>query len=288
MLIPLSCLLLLLLLLDALTALPQDVQARIAREAVLRAAQRQQVQRLLELKAAVGQNSSKGCMDRWVVDSSPCAWPGWGGVECNQDGLVTSLGLVECDLQGTLPASLGSLPGLAALQTLSLVYNGGLQGSLSPEWGTGPGLTNLRQLDLEHTGLSGSLPPEWGTGQALGRLRMLVLDNTGLTGPLPTEWCSGAGLASLETLRLENLPALNSTVPLECVHGPGLAQLKELQLTYGAPQAAGAGAGLESVPLLPELGRLRSLRRLYVRLWAEDSVKVTLPPDWAANDTGLT
>jgi len=135
-------------------------------------------------------------------------------------------------------------------------------------------------------GLVGTLPPEWGTGPGLGSLRMLMLEYTGLTGPLPPEWCSATGLASLAVLVLQSVPALNTSIPQECVRGPGLAQLKQLHLSYGARQDA--GAGLESIPLLPELGRLRSLRRLYVNLWWSPSVNVTLPPEWAANDTGLT
>jgi hypothetical protein len=89
-------------------------------------------------------------------------------------------------------------------------------------------------------------------------------------------------------LNVANIPALNSSIPAECVHGPGLSQLKQLQMSYGSPQAAWAGAGQESVPLLPDLGRLRSLQRLFVYLWGDATVNVTLPAKWAANDTGLS
>jgi hypothetical protein len=144
-------------------------------------------------------------------------------------------------------------------------------------------------MSLEDSGLVvGTLPPEWGTGPGLTSLRILQLANTGLAGPLPPEWCSGTGLASLQMLSLLNVPAVNSSIPLECVRGPGLAQLKELRLGYNTPEAAWVSAGQESTPLLPELGRLRSLQRLFVQFWQVSTVNVTLPPEWAANDTGLS
>jgi hypothetical protein len=225
---------------------------------------RQQVQRLSELKAALGLNSSEGCLGpkEGTNSSDPC---NWDRVSCDGHGLVVVLSLSGCNIQGTLPASLGNESGLGYLQVLDLSGNPGLRGKL---------------------------PPEWGTGRYLASLRVLRLGGARLAGPVPSEWCSGAGLAAIEILSMDHVQALDSccSVAPGSRAGPGLAKLKQLQLSSGSPPEATATKPMSqgSSRLLPGLrGCARNLQQLYVTL-DNPSRRVTLPPEWAGNDTGLS
>lgn len=66
----------------------------------------------------------------------PSNYCSWTGVECNDDGYVTSIQLLNMGLSGSLPAS--SLSGLKRLQRLKLVGNA-IKGPL-------PEVSSLRQL----------------------------------------------------------------------------------------------------------------------------------------------
>jgi hypothetical protein len=274
------------LLLGPLIELETEVQARLAHEEAVRKALAQQRQRLLELYAAVDPDGRSWCFNFLYDDI--CQNPLFS---CNGEGLVTEVGLgwVGCDLHGTLPASLGTLPGFPALQLLDLSNNPGLHGTFPPEWGTGASLAGLRVLNLWNTGLTGGLPSEWGTGTGLASLHVLRVGGTGVAGPLPEEWCSGTGLASVTSLSLQNVLALNSSLPLECGRGPGLAKLRQLQLAYDnrSAVASAAGGSQGGIMLFPGLGRhFPNLQQLHVSL-GHPSVRVTLPGEWAINGTGL-
>ena len=107
----------------------------------------------------------------WLTDR-PLAE--WHGVWTNADGRVTSLGLLNNNLTGSIPAEIGGFDGLT---NLSLGENN-LSGSIPPELGN---LTNLEALSLyDNPRLSGPLPVELA---ALSSLTVFYYAATGLCVP---------------------------------------------------------------------------------------------------------
>ena len=131
----------------------------------------------------------------WLSSASPCEWR---GIKCER-GHVTSLGLHNNQLTGTIPPELGNLsaltklwlngnqltgtipPGLSNLGALVSLWLGGnkLTGSIPLELGN---LGALKVLDLHHNQLTGTIPPELGN---LGALEVLLLHDNQLTGTIP-------------------------------------------------------------------------------------------------------
>ena len=101
----------------------------------------------------------------------------WHGITTGADGRVTELRLPASNLEGTLPALLGSL---SALEVLDFHRNV-LTGSIPPELGK---LTTLKSLNLGVNRFEGPIPPELG---ALTNLEELLLRRNSLSGPLPPE-----------------------------------------------------------------------------------------------------
>ena len=149
----------------------------------------------------------------------------WFGVTCNVAGLnVVRLGLLNNNLVGTLPPSLGSL---SRLRDLYLAYNQ-LSGEIPESLGdlsmlqsiylymnqlTGPipatlgDLGNLDDLDLGVNPLTGSFPPELGN---LSNLRSLNLSGTQISGDISPEIQK---LTKLEWLNLSFMPLLTGSIP---------------------------------------------------------------------------
>ena len=189
----------------------------------------------------------------------------WAGVVVDDSGSVTGLSLRGAGLSGSIPAEVGSLTDLGALD---LSFNA-LSGPLPAEVGN---LTSLVTLDLAYTRLSGSIPAEVGN---LVGLEFLDLAYSGLSGPLPAEV---GNLASLEFLSLVGnklsgpLPAeVGNLVSLEYLYGAGnalsgpipaeiggLARLRVLEL---GSDVLGVGNNL-SGPIPAEVGNLMSLEDL--------------------------
>ncbi len=145
----------------------------------------------------------------------------WHGVTTNADGRVTALDISGNNLNGTLPADLGTL---TSLKTLSLSDNrlrgtipnlGALVGLTSLDLsvnrlsGTIPdlsALTSLSGLSLFGNQLSGTIPDWLGS---LTSLTTLDLGDNRLTGPIPEEW---GGFIVLDFLYL-NDNQLSGTIP---------------------------------------------------------------------------
>ena len=134
----------------------------------------------------------------WLEDNEIGAWH---GVETNDSGQVTAIGLVRNNLAGVIPPDLGRLTNL---ESLSLRHND-LSGSIPAELGD---LAELDSLDLSFNQLTGELPP--GLANA-GRLRWLAIGYNELTGQIPPELGS---LGRLERLWL-NFNRLSGPVPAE-------------------------------------------------------------------------
>lgn len=270
-----------------------------------------QRQRLLEGKNALDPTWSSMCLFNWVNTTHPCVGDEsqWRGVQCNK-GVVTSLHLESCGLDGTLPGSWGALPGLEGLRGIVMSRNW-LKGSLPASWGrlsrlqginlsvnrlTGPlpnswaKLRRLQGLELPGNFITGTLPNSWG---GLQQLDYLGLNENRLTGPLPASWGNMTGLHRLElqsnklfgTLpaswgglgRLTRLYLFQNrlTGPLPTTWG-GLARMEELDM--GQNQLTGT--------LPASWGGLTHLRRLL--LGDNAGVNGTIPCSWKTMGTNST
>ena len=101
----------------------------------------------------------------------------WYGVETDSNGRVRRLDLSDNELNGPIPAEIGSM---TRLIDLSLDINK-LSGSIPPELGN---LTNLILLFLRINRLTGQIPPELGN---LVNLRSFSLSSNELVGTIPQE-----------------------------------------------------------------------------------------------------
>ena len=159
----------------------------------------------------------------WLQSKDPCSWY---GVHCGiSSNNVSSIDLIDNNLQGSLPPELGNF---SSLRFLWLYYNQ-LSGAIPPELGTLSSLlglylhdnqltgaippelgnlTNLAYLNLGYNLLTGSIPPELGN---LPNLQALSLESTHLTGSLPPEF---GNLSKLENLYL-NSNQLSGSIPPE-------------------------------------------------------------------------
>ena len=100
----------------------------------------------------------------------------WYGVTTDESGRVTALDLVENQLTGSIPSSLGSLTNLEFLY----LQRNQLEGSIPSSLGS---LTSLRYLYLYDNQLTGSIPSSLGN---LTNLKFLYLDINQLTGSIPS------------------------------------------------------------------------------------------------------
>jgi hypothetical protein len=169
--------------------------------------------------------------DFWLQTNDPCFV--WYGVNCYDGGI--QLELYSNNLNGSIPAQLGSLTRLTALQ----LAGNQLSGSIPPELG---GLTRLAYLHLGNNQLSGSIPSELG---GLANLTDLTLGSNQLIGSIPTSFGS---LTNLTVLAL-NSNQLSGSIPAEL---GSLTKLGTLLLTGN--QLSG------SVPV--QLGGLTNLATL--------------------------
>jgi hypothetical protein len=115
-----------------------------------------------------------------------------GGVLPNQlPPSIQNLILARNRLTGSLPYSLGQLPGLTILDISENAISNGILDMFSP-------LVSLTTLDLSYNTLTGPLPNSLG---ALTSLMVLNLQNNQLNGNLPL---SLLNLTNLQTLNIQN------------------------------------------------------------------------------------
>ena len=111
----------------------------------------------------------------WLQDTTACTW---AGITCTGDGTAVSSIIINAgNLSGPLPASLGSLSELTALDLTENQLNGALPAELGK-------LSKLEDLSLGSNQLSGQIPPELGD---LSELQNLDLGNNLLEGAIPEE-----------------------------------------------------------------------------------------------------
>ena len=109
--------------------------------------------------------------ENWLSDAPIGEWIG----VFTKEGRVSQLHIRRNGLSGEIPAELGNLIKLKALQ---LDHNK-LSGEIPAELGN---LFHLEELDLSHNELSGEIPPELGD---LVNLRWLELNGNELSGEIP-------------------------------------------------------------------------------------------------------
>ncbi|HEV7505190.1 MAG TPA: pre-peptidase C-terminal domain-containing protein [Thermoanaerobaculia bacterium] len=178
----------------------------------------------------------------WVTHAG---WLGTAGTECSWAGVtcdsaattVTQLVLSNNGLTGSLPAAIGSFPGLQSLEA----EGNSLTGALPHQLGS---LGNLRTLRLGLNQISGALPSELGN---IALLETLSLSFNRFSGSLP------AVLGNLAHLQILDLSSnrLTGTVPPQLGN---LAALTYLDLSDNAFTGA--------IP--PDLSRLANLQTLYL------------------------
>jgi hypothetical protein len=191
----------------------------------------------------------------FLVPSDHCMWD---AIECDGDGKLINITLVNENLSGSLPPEIGLL---SSLKTLNLQGNR-LTGSLPSEVGY---LTNLVELivpgveedrvfinpsrllqqgDSDHNEITGSIPSEIGL---LRSLSVLKLHGNRIEGAIPTE----IGLLSdLEFLSLHNNPFLEGDIPLQIGF---LTELKYLSLDRTSLSGTIPNALCSTVSLLEEV-----------------------------------
>ena len=192
----------------------------------------------------------------------------WHGVTAGDDGCVTRLDLRGNELMGRIPAAVGSL---SELKALDLRDNNRLSGPIPSELGNLSSLEQLHlsdqtgQADLSHA-LSGVIPAELGN---LTNLRVLDLSFQRLSGELPHQ------LGDLVHLEVMNIGSneLSGAIPPTLGNLPAMRvlSLANNDLSGKIPTELGSLTGLKSLNLgnnalsgeiPPELSRLPRLTML--------------------------
>ncbi len=197
----------------------------------------------------------------------------WHGVEVDDDGRATRLGLSYNNLTGPIPPELVSLTNLSVLD----LDGNGLTGPVPTELGE---LANLEFVSLYGNELTGGIPAELGSMPNLG---YLVLGGNRLTGSIPSE------LGALSDLVGLNLAGNQVTGAIPTELG-ALANLKNLNLDNNnlngsIPPELGALADLNALslqdnsltgPIPAELGSLADLRNLNL---GNNDLNGSIPPE---------
>ena len=209
----------------------------------------------------------------------------WYGVACDEDNRVSNLYLLENNLSGVIPASIGALTNLITLNLSNNQLSGNIPielgnliklsdlsmhdnqliGSIPSELGN---LLNLIELSLGDNLLTGTIPKELGN---LINLSFLSLINNQLIGSIPVEL---EGLNNLSVLALNN-NLLTGTIPVELgdLNNLSFLGLTDNQLTGTIPIELGNLTSLTYLGLsnneltgtIPtQLGNLVNLESLYL------------------------
>ena len=172
----------------------------------------------------------------WLTDCDFCEW---FGVDCNADGRVTAINLIDNNLVGTVPDVMDQLEDLVSI---NLSGSNGLTGAVPASLFELGAITNIVLVDNDFTGgLPGNIDQpitlrvlQLDNNENLGgtllpglfdlvNLERLTLSACGFTGPIPA---AIGELTELDVLRLGG-NELTGTVPAEL---RDLADLTELHL----------------------------------------------------------
>lgn len=142
----------------------------------------------------------------------------WHGVETDGQGRVTSLGLYDNNLQGTIPREFFELVHLEELGISggTIVRSEAIYGIIPEEIG---GLTQLKKLTINNTNISGQLPASIGK---LENLEVLNFYGNALTGSIPQQI---ENLSNLSSINLSD-NSLSGSIPL------GIEKLNNLSYLF--------------------------------------------------------
>ncbi|CAN6287860.1 unnamed protein product [Urochloa humidicola] len=196
----------------------------------------------------------------------------WRGVSCDAGGRVVGVSLDGAQLTGSLPP--GALRGVSRLETLSLRGNA-LRGALPAGLGA---LPRLRALDLSSNRFSGPIPRGYVT--ALRDLERLELQDNLLTGTIPAFRQSGLVVFNVsynflqgevpDTSALRRFPASAFDHNLRLCGEAVNAECPKGTPSSGAPATAGdgGGGGGDGPVVRPAGGRDRAAMRFRMATWS--------------------
>lgn len=195
----------------------------------------------------------------WLTDGDGAGTAGhtvhhcqWEGVHCSPDSKVKEMYLMKNNLDGTLPASLGTLTALTSLYVDQNQITGILPNTLQQ-------LTDLENLQASDNQIEGALP-SWFAGMT--RLKDLYLSGNKLHGTL----FSTADLPALRELVLHH-NTLSGTIPADL--GLGHPSLEHISISHNALSGA--------IPNLSGLPQLQYLHLDHNQLSALDDTLCKLP-----------
>ncbi|CAI6008430.1 unnamed protein product [Closterium sp. NIES-65] len=192
-------------------------------------------------------------------------------VTCDQDGMLTSMGLLSQSLTGFLPSSVGAATRLSKLG----FYNNMLSGSIPDTIGN---LVSLESFDLSANNFSGGLPAAIGK---LSLLTFLSVSQNRLAGAIPS---TISALSNLEQLGLYNNSFSGSIPP--AIYGLKALTVLEVGRNYftgSFPSQFGTLSNLVYLEagnmgltgeLHSSLGNLKYLQALYAR---ENALQGSIP-----------
>lgn len=169
--------------------------------------------------------------DGFAIPGTECTWY---GVACGPAGGVASLLLPANNLDGKIPATVGSLSGLTSVN----LAGNRLRGAMPAEFGV---LARLESLNLSSNVLTGAIPAALGQAASL---KVLHLGDNVLGGSLPVEL---GNLARLECLQLNDNP-LAGALPGTLTQLPALQHLSYQNTRLCAPGDAGFQSWLAGIP----------------------------------------
>ncbi|BBM97323.1 protein MpRGI-like [Marchantia polymorpha subsp. ruderalis] len=223
---------------------------------------------LTEFRAAIVDDSVKGCLANWTDSVPVCSWY---GVACSRVGgggseksrqRVTGIQLGECGMTGVFSAAIAKLP---YLETVELFSNN-LSGTIPPELGS---LSRLKAFVIGENRLTGEIPSSLTN---CTRLERLGLAGNMLEGRLPAE------ISRLKHLAFLNLQFnfFNGSIPSEygLLTNLSILLMQNNQLVGSIPASFGNLTSLTDLELdnnfltgslPPEIGKCSNLQILHVR-----------------------
>ncbi|GER40231.1 leucine-rich receptor-like protein kinase family protein [Striga asiatica] len=177
------------------------------------AAASDELETLLQIKAAFRDSNPKSILDSWATDAPACEFP---GITCDSGGSVTGIDLSRQNLHGPLPLNL--ICQLRSLEKLSVGGNK-LSGRVAEDLNN---CSSLNYLDLGINFFSGPFPDI----SAMTGLVHLYANASGFSGPFP--WTSLNNMTNLQVLSLGDNPFHPTPFPREILN---LTNLNWLYLT---------------------------------------------------------
>lgn len=168
--------------------------------------------------------------DNWTYNTNWCSskpLSQWYGLYTNSWGIVYRIELIDNNLNGAIPESIGTMVDLSGIW----LHSNNLYGSIPSSFGN---LTNLSQLSLYNNALTGSIPESLGNIKSLG---LIDLGSNKLSGSIPSSLFT---IDDLYNLNLSN-NKLSGEIPANIGSAKSLMhlQLSDNELTGNIPDMSG-------------------------------------------------